>query len=46
MEVSPAAIGIRTGVDFNYKMKGKELPPPSDSPMYYVNPEAIKRINI
>jgi len=46
MEVSPAAIGIKSGVDFNYKMKNKELPPPSDKPLYYYNPEAVKKINI
>jgi len=46
MEMSPAGIGVKTGVDFDRKMSGEELPPASDEPIVYINEYAISKIKI
>lgn len=45
MALSPRGIGVKTGEDFEYKMKQIPLPSASDDPLCHINPEAITRIN-
>ena len=46
MELSPRGEGIKTGVDFKRKMEGRELPPPSDEPIIYINDYAVSKVDI
>lgn len=45
-EVQIKTIGVKTGTDFQYKIKGEPLPKPSNNPNIYINSEGIKKLNL